>query len=471
MTKDPTELCYLSALELRALYTSRALSPVEVATALLDRIETLNPTLNAYVTVTADLALDQARKAEALYADGAAPPLCGIPFSLKDLTPTKNIRTTRGSLLYENWVPDYDAPLVERLYQAGGILLGKTNTPELGWKGATSNRVVGPTHNPWQHGRTPGGSSGGAAAAVCAGLGPLSQGTDGAGSIRIPSGFCGVYGLKPTFGLVPQYPASLIELLSHAGPITRTVGDAALMLDAIAGADERDRLSQPVQTTYLEAMQGDIAGLHLAFSPDLGYAAVDAEVRQLTEQAAQRFTELGCTVEKAHPDLPDPWEMVNTIWSTAFAGAYLDALDEVGDQLDPGLLKVIEGARNRSAAELAAAHQARNDYYHGWRAFMRDYDLFLSPTLPITAFAADQDYPGKIDGQQTSYLSWTAFTYPFNATGQPAATVPCGFASDGLPVGLQIVGRYRDDATVLRASAAFEELAPWADRRPELASV
>lgn len=462
---DAVDLCYLSALELRDLYKSRELSPVEITTATLDRIETVNPSLNAYVTVTADLALDQAHKAEALYAQGVAPPLAGIPFSLKDLTPTKDIRTTRGSLLYKDWIPDFDAPLTERLYAQGAVLLGKTNTPEFGWKGDSGNRVSGPTHNPWQHGRTAGGSSGGAAAAVGAGLGPLSQGTDGAGSIRIPACFCGVYGLKPSFGLVPQYPTSVVEPFSHAGPITRTVADAALMLTAIRGADPRDRLSIPDATDYLAAMQGDIKGLRVAFSSDLGYAAIDPEVRDLVTKAAHRFAELGCHVAKAHPGLPDPWDIVDKVWATAFAGAY--NLDEVGDQLDPGLVDVIKGGRNYTAAELSAAHQARVEYYQRWRVFMQDYDLFLSPTLPVTAFPAGDHHPSSIDGQPTSYLGWTAFTYPFNTTGQPAATVPCGFV-DELPVGLQIVGRYREDATVLRASAAFEMLAPWETRRPEL---
>ena len=463
-----SDIFYLSALELRDHFTRRTLSPVEVTAVLLDRIAAVNPSLNAYVTVAVESALAQARKAEALYAEGDAPPLAGIPFSLKDLTPTKGIRTARGSLLYENWIPDFDVPLTERLYEAGAVLLGKTNTPEFGWKGDAGNRVFGPSHNPWQQGRTSGGSSGGAAAAVAAGLGPLSQGTDGAGSIRIPASFCGVYGIKPSFGLVPQYPTSLVEPFSHAGPITRTVADAALMLNIMRGADPRDKLSWPDQTDYLAAINGDIKGLRVAFSPDLGYAAIDPEVRLIVEAAARRFTELGCYVEETHPGLPDPWDLVDKIWASAFAGAYVDNFDKVREQLDPGLVAVIEAGRQVSAAELAAAQQARVEYYHNWRTFMQDYDLFLSPTLPVTAFTAGDHHPGWIDGHRTTYLGWTAFTYPFNTTGQPAATVPCGFAADGLPVGLQIVGRFREDATVLRASAAFEELAPWADRQPDL---
>ncbi len=464
---NTTDLCYLSALELRTLYQKREVSPVEVTEAVLSRIDRLNPSINAFITVTRELALKQARAAEGAYAKKECPPLlAGIPASLKDLTPTKGIRTTRGSLVYKDWVPDFDAPIVERLYAAGGVMLGKTNTPEMGWKGDSGNRIAGPTHNPWKLGRTAGGSSGGAAAAVASGLGPLAQGTDGAGSIRIPASFCGLYGLKPSWGLIPQYPASVVELLSHIGPITRTVRDAALMLTAMAGADPRDRLSLPVQTDFLSAMEGSIAGLRVAWSPDLGYAAIDSEVREIAAAAAQRFGELGCHVEEAHPEVQDPWDFVNLIWASAFAGIYLHNLNEVRDLIDPGLLAVMEQGQRFSAAELASAYTQRNDYYHNWRVFMQSYDLMLTPTLPVTAFTAGDDHPAQIDGRPTTYLGWTAFTYPFDITGQPAATLPCGFASNRLPVGLHIVGRWRDDITVLRASAAFEALAPWADVRP-----
>jgi aspartyl-tRNA(Asn)/glutamyl-tRNA(Gln) amidotransferase subunit A len=372
-------------------------------------------------------------------------------------------------LLYKDWVPDYDAPIIERLHEAGAVMLGKTNLPELGWKGDSTNRIIGSTHNPWKLGRTAGGSSGGGTAAVAAGLGPLAQGSDGAGSIRIPSSFCGIYGLKPSWGLIPQYPASAVELFSHLGPMTRTVADSALMLNIMAGADPRDRLSLPTETDYLASLEGSITGLRVAWSPDLGYALIDPEVRDIVAKAALRFEELGCHVEEAHPNLEDPWEsIVHIIWASAFAGLHLHDLDAVRDQIDPGLVRVIEQGLQLSGAEVAIAYARRNDYYHAWRQFMERYDLLLTPALPVTAFPAGDDYPGEIDGQPTTYLSWTAFTYPFNITGQPAATVPCGFASDGLPVGLQIVGRWRDDVTVLRASAAFEALAPWAEKRPPL---
>ena len=464
MTSD--DLCYLSAYELRNLYLNRELSPVEVTKALLRRIERLNPVYNPYVTVTHEHALEQAIRAERAYMAGNAGTLAGIPGSLKDLTPTKGILTARGSLLYRNWVPDYDAPLAERLDDAGMVLLGKTTTPELGWKGDSGNRVNGPVHNPWKYGRTAGGSSGGAAAAVALGLGPIAQGTDGAGSIRIPCGFCGLYGLKPSWGRVPQYPASVVELLSHAGPIARTVKDAAMMLTAMAGAHPMDRLSLPDTTDYLSEMEGDIDGLRIAWSPDLGYARIDPDVQRVAAAAAARFQELGSHVEEAHPGLPDPWDLADTIWAASFAGVFKDSLNEVRGLLDAGLVAVIDRGRGVSGAELATAYARRNDYYHGWREFMEAYDLFLSPTLPVTAFTAGNDHPGDIAGHPTSYLGWTAFTYPFNVTGQPAATVPAGFAGDGLPVGLQIVGRWRDDAGVLRASAALETIAPWTETRP-----
>ena len=467
---DANDLYYLSALELSELYRKRQLSPVEVTEAILERIDKHNSSLNAFVTVTAELALEQARAAEREFKENQfPPPLTGIPLSIKDLVPTKGIRTTRGSLLYKDWVPDFDPPVVERLNAAGAVLLGKTNTPELGWKGGSGNRVVGPTHNPWKHGLTSGGSSGGAGAAVASGMGPIAQGSDGGGSIRIPASFCGIYGLKPSFGIIPQYPASAIALVSHMGPMTRTVRDAALMLNVMAGVDPRDPNSLPIDIHYPKMVEGGISGLRVAWSPDLGHAQIDPEVGEITAKAAARFSELGCQVEEAHPQLEDPWENIfKVIWASAFTAVHLNDLDEVQDLLDPSLLEVIKLGETYSAAELAAAYSLRYEYYQGWRQFMGKYDLMLTPTLPVTAFKAADDQPQEINGQPTSMVGWTMFTYPFNLTGQPAATVPCGFTGDGLPVGLQIVGRWRDDITVLRASAAFEDLAPWAEKRPTI---
>ena len=467
---DSTDLCYLSAVELRQLYKLRKVSPVEVIQAVLKRMECFDGGINAFVTATPELALAQAREAELLYGTGeVVPPLAGVPLSIKDLVPTKGIRTARGSLLYTDWVPDYNAPVAARLLDAGGVLLGKTTTPEFGWKGDSANRVNGVAHNPWQQGRTPGGSSGGAAAAVAAGMGALGQASDGAGSVRIPAGFCGVYGYKPAWGLVPQYPASAVELISHLGSITRTVADAALMLEVMAGEDPHDPAARNGRQGYVASLDGDIRGLRVAWSADLGYAAVDPEVRQITAAAAQRFSELGCHVEEAHPCLEDPWEkIVKIIWSAGFAGLFQDGWEKKRPLLDSGLVEVIELGLEYSAADLAAAFGRRHTYFQDWRIFMESYDLLLTPSLPVTAFNAGADHPGMIDGQLTSFLGWTAFTYPFNVTGQPAATVPCGWSTQGLPVGLQIVGRWRDDLGVLNASAAFEALAPWQQQRPDL---
>ena len=268
-------IAFLSASELRDLYSSRALSPVEVTRAILDRIECLNPELNAFTVITGELALKQAGTAERADARGDAPPLAGIPLSIKDQTPTRGIRTPRGSLTDPDWIPDEDAPIVERLYASGAVMVGKTNTPELGWKGDSGNRVFGPTFNPWNLAKTAGGSSGGAAAAVAAGLGPLAQGSDGAGSIRIPAAFCGIFGFKQSFGLVPQYPPSAVGDLSHLGPMTRAVRDAAMMLNAIAGADGRDRLSWSSGIDYTRNLDSGVPELRVAWSPTLGHAGED----------------------------------------------------------------------------------------------------------------------------------------------------------------------------------------------------
>jgi aspartyl-tRNA(Asn)/glutamyl-tRNA(Gln) amidotransferase subunit A len=378
-----------------------------------------------------------------------------------------------GSLLSQDWVPDFDAPVVERLLAAGAVLLGKSNTPEYGWKGETSNRVTGTSHNPWRHGRTPGGSSGGGAAAVAAGLGPLAQGSDGAGSIRIPCCFCGLFGLKPSFGLVPQYPASAVELLSHVGPMTRTVRDAALMLGVMAGSDDRDPHTWSRPRDFLAELQAlparGAAGTRVAWSPDLGSATVDPEVAALTATAARRFADLGYAVEQATPPVGDPWELINVIWGTGEGAVHGDRFGAVREQLDPGLAQVIDDAHEVSGLQLAAALRARLDYYHRMRAFMQRYELLLTPTMPLPAFPAGLDRPQRIgDTALDAGLSWTPFTYPFNVTGQPAATVPCGFTEAGLPVGLQIVGRRRADLAVLAAAAAYEAAHPWADRRPPL---
>jgi aspartyl-tRNA(Asn)/glutamyl-tRNA(Gln) amidotransferase subunit A len=463
------EVCYLSANELIERFRRRELSPVEVTEAILRRIERYDPALNAFVTVTADLAIDQAIAAEHAYLSGEAGPLAGVPISIKDLTPTRGIRTTMGSLTNPDWVPDFDPPFIERVYAAGAVMLGKNATPEYGWKGETSSPLSGSTHNPWRNGLTPGGSSGGSAAAVAAGFGPLSQGSDGAGSIRIPSSFSGIFGLKPSYGLVALYPPSAVGELAHIGPMTRTVRDSALLMNVVAGADARDRHSWSSGIDYVAATDSaSVEGLRIAWSSDLGYAAVESEVVAIAKRAAYAFEGLGAIVIDAHPPLSDPWEVVDILWSTSMAALATDRLTDKIDLLDPALQQVIERGQSFSAEDVKLAMRQQNAYYEGMRHFMESYDLFLTPTLPCTAFPVGQANPDAIDGKPTSYLGWTAFTYPANVTGLPAASVPAGFDATGLPVGLQIVGRWHDDASVLAAAAVFERYRPWSSHRPDL---
>jgi aspartyl-tRNA(Asn)/glutamyl-tRNA(Gln) amidotransferase subunit A len=452
----PDDVTALSAAELLDAFARRTLDPVEVADATLARIDLLEPRINAFVTVTAERARADAQRASAAWADGTAGPLCGVPYSLKDLAVTKGIPTGRGSLVWGVDDAGFDAPVAERLAGAGGVLLGKTTTPEMGWKGDSGNRRNGPCHNPWRHGRTPGGSSGGTAAAAVAGYGPLHQGSDGAGSVRIPASFCGAVGLKPTYGLIAQYPASAVETVSHLGPITRTVADCALMLDVMAGRDERDRTSvDPPCASYLRALSAPLEPLRIAFSPDLGFGVVEPGVAARVAEAADVLRGLGHGVEEVDLGLDDPWSIEETIWDSGMAALHADLLDEVRDLLDPGLVAVIESGLRRSGVEVARAYQARVAWVDRLRLALAGYDLLVCPTLPCVAFAAGDDHPGTVAGRQVTYLGWTTFTYPFNLSGGAALTVPCGF-DDGLPVGLQIVGRRFADEQVLRLGAAYE---------------
>jgi aspartyl-tRNA(Asn)/glutamyl-tRNA(Gln) amidotransferase subunit A len=464
----PDDFALMSATDLARAVRQKAVSPVEVVGAVLDRIARLNPRLNAYCLVTADAAMAEARAAEAALVRGdRLGPLHGVPYSVKDLVITRGVRTAFGSRIYEHNVPDEDAPVVERLRAAGAILVGKTTTPEFGWKGTTDSPLTGISRNPWDLTRTPGGSSGGAAAAVAAGLAPLAVGTDGGGSIRIPGSFCGVFGLKPTYGVVPVYPVPATGTLSHTGPMTRTVRDAALMLEVMAGPDDRDPLSFPAAGhDYTRGIEDGIRGVRVAWSPTFGYAQVVPEVLRVVESAVTRFQDLGCRVERIERVFTDP----DPIWAPLFYGGVAarlqDALPEWRDRIDPGLVEVVEEGAKLTAVQLKKAEFARAAFSQEVRKFFLRYDLLLSPTLATLPFTAGTERPAESPGG--SRLSWVAFTYPFNLTGQPAATVPCGFSATGLPVGLQIVGRRLQDSLVLRASAAFEAAAPWAGTRPAM---
>jgi aspartyl-tRNA(Asn)/glutamyl-tRNA(Gln) amidotransferase subunit A len=463
------ELWALSATELRTRYLAGDLSPLEATEAILARMQQLDPVLHAFITPTPDIARDQARAAEARYRRGdTAPPLLGVPVSIKDLVWTKGVRTTSGALLKADFVPDADAPVVERLRDAGTVMLGKTSVPEVGWKAETTNRLIGSTYNPWRLDRAAGGSSGGAAAAVAAGLGPIAQGSDGAGSIRVPSSFCGIFGLKPTFGTVPLWPPSSTDTLSHIGPMTRTVADAALMLEAMAGPDRRDlHTAGRVPGRYSEGLGDGIEGIRIAYSPDLGYVDVDPEVAAACADAVSVLGSAGAHVEEPGVAISDPWPIVDALWATSEAAEYPDGVGDVRDRLDPGRIAVLEAGLRMSGAQLAAAAAARHAHYRAVDSLFDQVDLLATPTVPVPAFEAGLDSPVR-DGRQTSYLGWTGFTYPFNLSGHPAATVPCGLTSEGLPVGLQLVGRMGEDALVLRAAAAFETLRPWREGLDEL---
>ncbi len=466
---DAMELVYMPATELASAIRAKRVSPVEVVEAVLARLERLNPRLNAYCTITAEAARAAAKEAEAavMRADTLGH-LHGIPVSIKDLVATKGVRTTFGSKLYEDFVPDDDAPVVARLKQAGAIILGKTNTSEFGHKGVTDNPVFGVSRNPWSLDHTPGGSSGGGAAAVAAGLGPLAIGTDGGGSIRIPCSCCGIFGFKPTLGRVAAAPTfGGLETLSHIGPMTRTVRDAALMLNAIVGADRRDLSSLPADGThYLIGLEAGIAGLRVAWSADWGYAAVDPEVRQLTTTAAQRFSELGCQVEDAHPGFDDPASAYDILSSASTAARLAEKLPQWRDRFDPSLVPQIEQGMRWTAVDFIHAANVRRTLSETLRQFFSRYDVLLTPTLTAPPLPIGVDTYEEIDDQKVPRLGWLACTFPLNLTGYPAATIPCGQTRTGLPVGLQIIAPRLEDALVLRAAAAFEAMAPWPQQRP-----
>ncbi len=467
---NATDLCYTSATDLAKMIRARQLSPVELTRAVLDRIERLNTTLNAFCTLTADAALERAREAEAAVMRGdALEPLHGIPFSIKDLAFTRGVRTMSGSHIFATRVPDADAPFVRRLKAAGGIMLGKTTSPEFGWKALGDSPLTGITRNPWNTAMTTGGSSAGAAAAAAAGLGPLAQGSDGAGSIRIPSSFCGVYGLKPTYGRVPMWPISNNDYASHNGPMTRTVADAALMLAVIAGPDDWDRsaLDAP-PADYVGRLNDGVRGLRVAFSANLDGLRVDPDVATTVAQAARTFQQLGAIVEDVKPGFADSHRIIRLLWNAHEAGNYARYLPEFRSRMDPGLVAAIEDGLRYSVTEYIEARGEKLAYCDSVRPLFETYDLLLTPSVSVTAFEVGRLNPAHWPQHEWDWFPWAGFSYPFNFTGHPAASVPAGFTTAGLPVGLQIVGRRNADLTVLQASAAFEQAQPWASRRPSL---
>lgn len=461
---EDNEICCMSAVQMADAVRLKKLSPLEIFDSVSARIERLNPSVNAYCTLVTDSAREEARRAEADVMRGERlGRLHGVPVSIKDLIFTRGIRTTGGSKIYEEFVPEQDDIVVERLKAAGAIIIGKTNTPEFGWMGLTSNRVFGATRNPWNVNYHAGGSSGGAAAAVALGMGPLAIGTDGGGSIRIPSSFCGVFGFKPSFGRVPQYhefPGW--ELLSHTGPIARTVQDSALTMEIIAGRDDRDCSSLPeTELSYTPFLDAGLEGLRIGWSRDLGYATVDAEVLRIAEAAVGGFEDMGCFLEEVKPQARNPEGSFSTVVRISLAAVLQDKLREWRGQMDPHLVRFIESGQDREGTEYVMARQEQRAFWDSIRPLFEKYDLLLTPTVAVPPLSIDRFVVRQIAGVDVTPLGWMAFTYPFNITGQPAASIPCGLTNEGLPVGLQIVGRRFDDATVLRAAAAFERAKPW----------
>ncbi|MCW5689264.1 MAG: amidase [Pseudolabrys sp.] len=453
----------LNAADLLRLYRRRELSPVEVTRDAFERIERFEPAINAFVLVDRDGALAAARASEARWAKGEPSGLAdGLPATIKDIIDVKGWPTRKGSLTTPDTPAPHDAPAAARLKEQGAILLGKTTTPEFGWIGACHSPLTGITRNPWDLTRTTGGSSGGAVAAALLNLGVLHLGTDGAGSIRIPAAFCGTFGIKPSYGRVPAYPASAFTVLAHQGPLTRTVSDAALMLSMIGQPDMRDTTAWNTPAPdYRVGLNDGVRGLRIAYSPRLGYVkTLDAEIETAARQAAQVFAELGAVVEEVDPGFAEPIAIEKNIWY-AVAATIVDAVPaEKREQMDEGLRRMADFGRSVSLADHLAAHTQRTELALHMLRFHERYDLLLTPQMPTTAIEAGRITPA--DGRfGDEWINWSPYTYPFNLTQQPAASVPCGFASDGLPMALQIVGPPRGDALVLRAARAYESARPF----------
>ncbi len=462
MPTPATDLADCTATTLAALYRSGAASPVEALQAALRRAERVDPRLNALCWLAPEEGLAAARASEARWRAGTPlSPLDGVPVVVKDLILTRGWPTLRGSRTVDPQQPwDTDAPSVARLREAGAVLFAKTTTPEFGCKGETNSPLTGITRNPWNPARTPGGSSGGTAAAVAAGIAPLGLGTDGAGSIRIPAAFCGNVGFKPSFGRVPAYPLSPFGTLAHIGPHAMSVADAAAAMNVLKRPDVRDWTALPAdESDYGGGLDDGVRGLRVAFSPTLGYAKqVHPEVAAAVARAAARFAELGARVEQVDPGFEDPLEIITGLW---FVGAWTlwNALTPAQQALtDVDFAAQAHLGSAYSALAVQRLHLRRGALGTQMKQFMQRHDLLLTPAVAVPAFEARP--PGTVPMDPPSMLGWTPFSYPFNLTQQPACSLPCGLTADGLPIGLQIVGPMFGDALVLRAARAFEAVQP-----------
>ena len=464
MQASGDDIAFLPAAELLARYRRKALSPVEVIDAVLDRIERHNAAVNAWCFLDAEGARRSARESEARWMAGAPKGLLdGIPAGIKDNLLVAGMPTRFGSRLTADAPAAQDAPAVARLREQGAIVIGKTTMPEFGWKAVTDSPLTGVTRNPWDTRMTPGGSTGGGVAAVVLGMGNIHLGTDGGGSIRIPAAFGGSYGIKPTRARVPAWPAAPLGTLAHVGCLTRSVADAALALAVISAPDPRDVYAWLSPAPDMHAGLDDgVAGLRVAYSPQLGYAArVEPEVAAAVKSAADVFAALGARVEEADPDLGgDPVAAWDTLWWSSAATVLQAYGERVRELADPGLVAGAAQGLDTSAIDYIRAQLKRAELHGACARFFERYDLLLTPAMPLAAFEAGHLMP-PVGGWGAAWTNWSPFSYPFNLTQSPAASIPCGLTRDGLPIGLQIVGALGADALVLRASRAFEEARPF----------
>ncbi|MBO8184857.1 amidase [Streptomyces spirodelae] len=457
-----SDLNALTATQLVAGYETGDFTPVEVTRAALERAAQTQERVNAFVRIDDEDALRQAEESAGRWRRGEpAGPVDGVPVTVKDILLQRGGPTFKGSWAVDEAGPwEEDAPSVARLRESGAVFLGKTTTPEFGWKGVTDSPRHGVTGNPYAPDRTAGGSSGGSAAAVATGAGPLSLGTDGGGSVRIPASFCGIFALKPTYGRVPIYPASAFGTLAHVGPMTRDAEDAALLMDVISAPDPRDWSHLgPVPHSFRGALAAGaegVRGLRVAFSPDFGgRVRVEPQVAAAVRTAVAKLEELGAVVEEADPGFADPVESFHTLWFSGAARVTQAFSQDQRKSLDPGLQEICADGASRSALDYLAAVDERMDLGRLMGAFHERYDLLVTPTMPITAFEAGVEVPEGSGLQR--WTGWTPFSYPFNMTQQPAASVPCGVDEAGLPIGVQLVGPRHADALVLSASHALYE--------------
>jgi amidase len=467
------DMCFLPAHDLARRIRSRQLSAAEVVDAHLAQIERLNPAVNAIVTYLPEHARERARTVDAAIARGEdAGPLAGLPVAHKDLVPTRGVRTTFGSPIFRDFVPAADAIIVERLRQAGAIMVGKTNTPEFGAGSQTFNALFGATRNPYDLDKTCGGSSGGAAAALAAGLVPIADGSDFGGSLRNPASFCNVVGFRPSAGRVPNWPSTSAWFdMPVLGPMARTVEDAALMLSVIAGPDARSPLSlQDKGSVFGRPLERNFKGARIAWSPDLGGLPIEPEVARIVEGQRAVFADLGCLIEEATPDLRDADEIFRVMRAWDYELSFKELLRTHRALLKDTVIWNIEEGARLTGPQLGAAEVKRTQLFHRMREFMSRFDFLVAPVTQVLPFDVDVPWVTRInDVQLDTYLDWMRSCYYITVTGAPAISVPCGFSGTGLPVGLQIIGGHRQDFDVLQIAHAFEQATRLWERRPPIA--